>query len=436
MEADESARFFFYPANEKRLLKTRFAEIHHARLRSLLPVLVIVGVFLLGSDIVRITRGPVPPPYHWYFVLDLGFVAFQAGALVTFLIYFRASKRRPRSVPSPAILSYAALTLTWAAPVAAIELQQTGNVSTIIIAGLAAALLLLVSAIPFCLLIFGSAAIFLFSFVLFFGHRALSFERVEFLFALIVVSILVSRSLFSAFVHNPLGFIKSNFSTLAQSFRHFMRGTAHFANDATSAFLVANIEKIFADTEEEFRRISQVIDNLRSFSHVAPEGYFGLYNINRGIESALIIARDSYRRIARIVQDLGAAPEVEARGSEINQVLLNILLNAVKARASLSPMSEGTVTIATRVHCSISDSGPGVRAEIHRRIFDPFFTTRPVGEGLGLGLSLSYEIVVNRHHGSLVLLDSLPTTFRVSSPIRQTPPRYDTGLPHQSDPHS
>jgi C4-dicarboxylate-specific signal transduction histidine kinase len=343
-----------------------------------------------------------------------------------------------------------------------VELQQTGNVTTIIIAIMAAAMLTLFSIVTFCALILWSIMVFILFALLVPGPAPLTFERVVFLFALALVSVAVSRSLFSAFVqnilanrklqsmqlsliqqekfatigqlsagiaheiNNPLGFVKSNLSTLEQSFHHIAQKSTHLGDDPAFAFLLSNMGKIFQDTREGFRRISEIIDNLRSFSFSPPAGYFGPYNINEGIESTLIVARNNCRQIARIVRDPHPVPDIQARGSEINQVLLNIILNALNAVSASGAREAGTITISTdaddtHVHCTISDSGPGVPPEIRTRIFDPFFTTKPVGEGLGLGLSLSYEIVVKRHHGSLQLQDGLPTTFRVSLPIRQAP---------------
>jgi len=166
------------------------------------------------------------------------------------------------------------------------------------------------------------------------------------------------------------------------------------------------------------------VDNLRVFARESPEGVFEPYDLNRGVESTLVIARNAYAGVARIEKSLGALPTIEARGSEINQVLMNILLNAIYAVKNGTSGGEGTVRISTwndgdSVFCEIEDSGPGVEARIRNRIFDPFFTTKPAGEGMGFGLSLSYEIVVNRHAGSLVLLEGLPTRFRLALPIRK-----------------
>jgi signal transduction histidine kinase len=460
MEMRLPAHFFFFPADEKPLIVNRFEEIAFTRLRYLLPVLSVVGLFLLGADLIRPVEGASSAPYRWFTMFDAPFLFVHLVSLVIFAAVFRLRGNRARRVSARVLFPYAAFVLTWAALVAAVELQQTGNVTTIIIAIMAAAMLTLFSIVPFCVLILWSILVFVLFALLVPGPVPLSFERVAFLFALALVSVAVSRSLFSAFVqnilanrrlqgmqisliqqekfatigqlsagiaheiNNPLGFVKSNLSTLEQGFRHIAQRSTHLGDDPSFAFLLSNMEKMFQDMREGFRRISEIIDNLRSFSFSPPADYFGPYNINEGIENTLVVARNSCRQIARIARDPCPVPDIQARGSEINQVILNIILNALNAISTSGAREEGTITISTgandtHVHCRISNSGPAVPPEIRTRIFDPFFTTRPAGQGLGLGLSLSYEIVVKRHHGSLQLEEGLPTTFRISLPIRQ-----------------
>ncbi|GAG03114.1 unnamed protein product, partial [marine sediment metagenome] len=119
-------------------------------------------------------------------------------------------------------------------------------------------------------------------------------------------------------------------------------------------------------------------------------------------------------------------PSVPCNPGQINQVFLNILVNAVQAIKSQERKDRGAITIRTyatqtQAVCEISDDGPGIRPENLSKIFDPFFTTKPSGKGTGLGLSVSYDLIANKHKGEL-LVDSTPgrgSTFIIKLPIKK-----------------
>ncbi|WP_242425119.1 sensor histidine kinase, partial [Frankia sp. EI5c] len=122
----------------------------------------------------------------------------------------------------------------------------------------------------------------------------------------------------------------------------------------------------------------------------------------------------------RIVRDYDLAlPEIPVHAAELNQVWTNLIDNAAAAMAGSGTLSVVTAADHDHLVVEIRDTGPGVPAAIQDRIFEPFFTTRPVGEGTGLGLDISWRIVVNRHHGNLTVT-SVPgdTRFRVALPLR------------------
>ncbi|HET6450839.1 MAG TPA: ATP-binding protein [Spirochaetia bacterium] len=467
MDAPQTAYFLTYPAGERRLIIDRFAELHHARMRYLVPLLLLLAVFFLVSDF--LTRATVTPQtFRWYISLDTLFLVVQLAAL----LYVRRAgpvlPRRKRRVARGIMYAYAQVVLLWAAVLAAVDLRETGDATAIIIAVMAVSTLALFPLASISSLVVSSLVVFVAGVYLLPATPVHPiFQQIIFVFGLLVVSLFVSQSLFSAFVrnvvsedrlaranaelktvqmgliqkekfatigqlsagiaheiNNPLGYLKSNFSTLEQNFRYMTRNGSSLEGDPSYTHFREAMGGMFQDIRDGFRHITEVIDNLRSFSYVPPADYYGRYDLARGIESTLVLAHSAYSGVATIVTRVDGLPEIEARGSEINQVLLNILLNAVNAIASSPIGDRGTITISchsdgTHVHCDISDTGPGVPEEIRHRIFDPFFTTKPAGEGLGLGLSLSYEIVANRHHGALRLLEGLPTTFRISLPIRQ-----------------
>jgi signal transduction histidine kinase len=125
-----------------------------------------------------------------------------------------------------------------------------------------------------------------------------------------------------------------------------------------------------------------------------------------------------------VKQYAAGLPRISAYAAELNQVWTNLIDNAVSAMGSSGTLTLRTELDADHVVVEFSDTGPGVPAEIRERIFEPFFTTKPVGEGTGLGLDISWRIVVNKHHGDITV-KSVPgdTRFRVRLPIAPpTPP--------------
>ena len=177
-------------------------------------------------------------------------------------------------------------------------------------------------------------------------------------------------------------------------------------------------------TREGLRRVSEVVSAMREFSH--PSGRAKeRADLNHAIQSTVTIANSQYRHVAELVADLGDIPPVLCHISEINQVLLNLIVNAAQALEDSSNSGErGTITIRSRlagdsVRVEVSDTGPGIRDEIRRRVFDPFFTTKPVGRGTGQGLALAHASIVKKHGGRLDFESRLGegTTFWFALPI-------------------
>jgi len=183
-------------------------------------------------------------------------------------------------------------------------------------------------------------------------------------------------------------------------------------------FLLSNIHALLRRSDDGLRRIQQVVKDLRLFARL-DEGDIKEADLNAGVESTATIIRGNARREdVGLVLDLGAIPPVTCYPAKINQVVLNLLSNAVDACGH-----GGRVTVRTRgdeghVRVEVADTGPGIDPAIRDRIFDPFFTTKPVGRGTGLGLSISYGIV--QEHGGTIEVESAPgrgTTFVVRLPI-------------------
>lgn len=182
-------------------------------------------------------------------------------------------------------------------------------------------------------------------------------------------------------------------------------------------------ENLMREIEDSVHRISGLVGAARQYSQMdrAP---FQLIDIHDGIKSTLVMLSGKLKGL-QVVKDFDRTlPTVPAYPGELNQVWTNIIDNAAAAMAG-----EGTLTIRTRldddcVTVDIADTGPGIPPDLVGRVFEPFFTTKPVGEGTGLGLDISWRIVVNRHRGDLrVTSQPGETVFTVRLPL--TPPAED-----------
>jgi two-component system, NtrC family, sensor kinase len=203
-------------------------------------------------------------------------------------------------------------------------------------------------------------------------------------------------------------------------------------------FVKEDLPKLISSMRMGAQRILEIVLSLRNFSRL-DESDMKLVNIHEGIDSTLLILQNrlkpkfNYPPI-EIIKKYGNLPFVECYPGQLNQVFLNILINAIDAidcdnqqrEKKKIPLHSSQITIKTeqshpdRVMIRISDNGMGITETIKQRLFDPFFTTKPVGKGTGLGLSISYQIIVDQHKGSL-RCESSPgkgTEFIIEIPLR------------------
>lgn len=240
-------------------------------------------------------------------------------------------------------------------------------------------------------------------------------------------------------INNPIGYIFSNFNTLetymsrifgilsaylnAQQYIGSADVVAHLAkmrDDADLDYLIEDSRNLMIETKEGIGRVSKIVQDLKDFSHVGGELEWAWSDLHKGIDSTLNILASEIKYKADVVKAYGDIPEVECLSSQINQVIMNLLINAAHA---MGP-ERGTITVRTgvdgqHVWIEVSDTGCGIPKEILPRIFDPFYTTKPVGKGTGLGLSLSYGII-QRHRGRIDV-SSEPgkgSAFRVILPVK------------------
>lgn len=242
-------------------------------------------------------------------------------------------------------------------------------------------------------------------------------------------------------INNPVGFISSNLSTLDGYFKQLQQMLEAYQQaetlvpagaqrDALMAlrqsleldFLREDIPVLISESKDGIGRVVQIVKDLKNFSRVDTDQTWQWANLQQGIDSTLNIVASELKYKADVVKQYSPLPEIECLASQLNQVVMNLVVNAAQA---MGP-ERGTITISNGVEgenvwLEVADNGCGIAPETVQKIFDPFFTTKPVGEGTGLGLSLSYGIV-KKHRGD-ISVSSEPgkgTTFRVVLPIRQT----------------
>lgn len=246
-------------------------------------------------------------------------------------------------------------------------------------------------------------------------------------------------------INNPVGYINSNLSALQRYLDSvfevldaYERNEPLLADHLEAlqqiqalkkkndlAFLREDVSDLMRETQEGVTRVKKIVQDLKDFSHV-DEAEWQWTDIHKGIDSTLNIVWNEIKYKAEVVKEYGSLPEVECLPSQLNQVFMNILVNAAHAFEE-----RGTITLSSGVEgdevwVAFADTGKGIPPENLKRIFDPFFTTKPVGKGTGLGLSLAYSIV-QKHHGRIEVSSEVGvgTVFRVYLPVKQPEQKAD-----------
>ena len=249
-------------------------------------------------------------------------------------------------------------------------------------------------------------------------------------------------------INNPLGYVMSNFDTLKKYIKIYdefieelldrvnkkaNEGNIHHYNEELALneslllrkfnLIKDDMPDLIYDSKQGIDKIHRIITGLRMFSRKDDSENIEEYDINEGIENTLLVANNEIKYYAKVIKNFGQIPSVKVIPVEINQVFINIIVNAVSAIKEKTPDNQGTITINTfeeeeYVCCTIEDTGTGISPQIITEIFNPFFTTKPVGQGTGLGLSISYDIINNKHHGKLEVQSNLGegTVFTIKLP--------------------
>lgn len=248
-------------------------------------------------------------------------------------------------------------------------------------------------------------------------------------------------------INNPMNFIHGNLNYVQEytqellAFvqlyqKHYPHPVAEIQTrekELDLAFLQVDLVKMLDSMKMGSDRIRQLLLSLSNFSRL-DEADCKLVDIHAGIDSTLLILQHRLKARAdfpaiQVIKNYGQLPQVECHPSQMNQVFMNILSNAIDAlqTSGFPDLQKPTITISTSINndnsisISIADNGVGIPEAIRSKLFDPFFTTKPVGKGTGLGLSISYQIVTEKHGGKIKCDSTLGqgTEFVVQIPVRQ-----------------
>jgi len=236
-------------------------------------------------------------------------------------------------------------------------------------------------------------------------------------------------------INNPIGFVNSNLGTLRKYVDQLLGLLDEYAlleptiapeqqehinaakQRADLDFMREDLTLLIAQSMEGAARVRRIVQDLRDFSRPA-ESEWQTVDLHIGLESTLNVANNEIKYKAKVVREYGDLPLIECLPFQLNQVFLNLLVNAAQAIVEHGVITVRTYSEGDWVSIAVTDTGCGMSAEVRDHIFEPFFTTKPVGKGTGLGLSVAYGIV--EKHGGHIDVVSGPgqgSTFIVRLPV-------------------
>ncbi|GLQ87878.1 histidine kinase [Dyella flagellata] len=239
-------------------------------------------------------------------------------------------------------------------------------------------------------------------------------------------------------INNPISFVHANLNTLKSWVGQLLQVIVaqEAVTGAPAASMLAPVSSMAGDLDLDYvrndimmlveesiegaLRVRQIVRDLRDFSRPSGDEW-ALADLHAGLESTLNVVCNEIKYKASVVREYGELPPIECNAAQLNQVFMNLLVNAAQAIRE-----QGTITIRTdcqgdSASVAITDTGAGIPDHVIGRIFDPFFTTKPLGQGTGLGLSISHGII--EHHRGRIEVESRPghgTTFTVTVPVNRS----------------
>jgi len=248
------------------------------------------------------------------------------------------------------------------------------------------------------------------------------------------------------YVGDNIRFLQQSFGDLFQLLEEFKLLLEAAKNNQLSQKVITKVEKAIEQTDLEYlfreipnavsqslegvERVATIVRAMKGFAHPDASQEKVLVNINQGIENTITVARNEWKYVAELETHLDPTlPLVPCQPGEINQVILNIIVNAAHAIGDVlgeRPATKGKITVCTKqdnnwVEIRISDTGKGIPPNIQNKIYDPFFTTKNVGKGTGQGLAISRSVIVDKHKGTINFESELGkgTTFIIRLPINE-----------------
>ena len=231
-------------------------------------------------------------------------------------------------------------------------------------------------------------------------------------------------------INTPIQFVGDSLEFVQQAVGDLVAVVADhraaFAADIDDLdFVLGELPRALSRAGEGVERVASIVRSMKAFAH-PDRGEMAPADLNAAIRSTTVIARNEYRYVADLDLQLGALPPVLCHVGEINQVVLNMVVNAAHAiQAAVGDTgARGKITVTTyarpdAIEIDVADTGCGIPEHVAPRIFDPFFTTKPVGHGTGQGLAMAHAVVVEKHRGKLTFDSTVGvgTTFHIRIPI-------------------
>jgi len=241
-------------------------------------------------------------------------------------------------------------------------------------------------------------------------------------------------------INNPVGYVNSNIGTLEKYLDNIfiligkyeaavqqlktdnslMMDLQQFKKQMDLNYIRDDTKSLIAESQQGLERVKKIVLDLKGFSHAETVDEWVWADVQQGLESTLNVIWNELKYKCEVVKEYGNPPKISCLPSQLNQVFMNLLINAAQAIEVFGTIILRTRHEGDRICVEVSDTGSGIPPEIIPKLFDPFFTTKPVGKGTGLGLSVSFGIV-EKHHGKIEVQSEVGkgTTFRVWLPIKQ-----------------
>ena len=262
-------------------------------------------------------------------------------------------------------------------------------------------------------------------------------------------------------ITNPINFIKGNIvyarkytenliELLTEYQKHYpipVHEVQEKIDEIDVEFLVEDLGKIYKSMGNGTEQINEIIQAMRNFSRM-DKGEFQKINVQEAIDNTLIILGSRLKAnpkspAIKVIKEYQDLPLIDFYPNQLNQVLINIMSNAIDAideysqqrttkdienedsriiiHTAIIKQANTEIITSDWVQIRISDNGPGISPELQKKLFDPFFTTKPTGKGTGLGLSISYQIIVEKHNGNIICCSEVGegTTFMIQIPVQQ-----------------